>query len=64
MVALMMIGSSTSQMDDLDLTVLSRKARYALFPDSSTMGVCIYEYLYNFPRDITLCYQVTYEVTK
>ncbi|XP_021934796.1 uncharacterized protein LOC110837208 isoform X2 [Zootermopsis nevadensis] len=39
MVALMMIGSSTSQMDDLDLTVLSRKARYALFPDSSTMGL-------------------------
>jgi hypothetical protein len=40
MLASEMIGRGICQMDDSGLLVLSRKVRYALFPDSSTMGVC------------------------
>lgn len=34
-----MIGCGICQMDDSELLVLSRKVRYALFPDASTMGL-------------------------
>ncbi|XP_033607307.1 uncharacterized protein LOC111864374 [Cryptotermes secundus] len=39
MLASKMIGCGICQMDDSELLVLSRKVRYALFPDASTMGL-------------------------
>jgi hypothetical protein len=50
--ASMMIEYSTSQVDESDLNVLSRKVRYALFPDASTMGVCIQQCLFYSRKEI------------
>lgn len=47
-----MIGYVVSQTDDSDLIVLSRKVRYALFPEASTMGVCILEWSHYCLRQI------------
>lgn len=38
------LGYGICQMDDSDGIVLSRKIRYVLFPETSTLGVCIWEY--------------------
>jgi len=39
--ALKILGYVICQMDDSDGIVLSRKIRYVLFPETSTIGVCI-----------------------